>query len=78
MQDGNGNPLMKSTVDTGDTLMMDDFDVLGQTFLYDGMGGVQNLGLGRVILAPDVGLSDYQLALRGYRFSSGRSDFIPI
>jgi len=78
LKDGNGNPITKSTLDTGDTLMMDDFDILGETFLYDGMGGVQNLGVGRVILPQDAGLTDAQLAARGYQFSSGRSDFIAI
>jgi len=78
LRDGSGNPLTKSTLSTGDTLMMEDFDVLGETYIYDADNNPTYLGTGRVILPQDAGLTDQQLAQRGYRFSSGRSDFIAI
>ncbi len=76
--DGNGNPFTKSILQNGDTLMMNDFDILGQTLLKDSTGNVQVLGLGRVILPADQGLSDDALAAKGYLFSNGRTDFVAV
>ncbi len=67
-------------VSTGDEMMMPEREILGQTYLFDPTGNAPplDLGVGRRVLPEHVGLSDESLALLGYEFHVGRSDWVPI
>lgn len=80
--DGNGRPITTGLLEYGDTLMMEDTEVLGETlFEYmRGKGVLQSLGAGRVILPEHASAADNpaQLEQLGYHFHTGRTDFEPI
>jgi hypothetical protein len=77
---GNGQRLTDFVIHPGDTLMMGDEEILGFTMLLDPRHEqpARKLGVGRVVLDQDKGLSDQELLLKGYQFHTGRSDFEPI
>ena len=64
----------------GDTLMLPDVEVLGQTYLFDpkSINDPLWLGVGRVVLPEHATLSERELAVLGYEFHAGRSDFEPM
>lgn len=72
-----GTRRTKNTVETGDELMMRDREILGYTIRYVGDNAF-DLGVGRRVLPEHVALSDIELALAGYEFHQGRSDFEPL
>ncbi len=77
--DGEGKPLTTGLIEYGTTLMMNEEEVLGQTFLADRATGVlRSLGAGRVILPEHEDASDDELAVYGYQFHGGRTDFEPV
>lgn len=61
----------------GDVLLMPAREILGQTLLFDprGVEGPKDLGIGRRVKPEHVALSAEQLAVLGYEFHDGRSDF---
>ena len=64
-------------VQYGDVLLMPAREILGQTLLFDprGVNGPLDLGPGRRVMPEHAELSDDELALLGYEFHGGRSDF---
>lgn len=68
------------TLSHGDTIMMEEREVLGQSFKFDPKGQLDplDLGAGRVVLPEHAHLSDEELALLGYEHHQGRRDFIPL
>src|SRR5437764_11588552 len=75
--DADGQRLTDFVIHPGETLMMNDEEILGFTMLLDPRHELpaQKLGVGRVILDQDKGLSTQDLQLKGYQFHTGRSDF---
>src|SRR6266568_3703354 len=78
--DGDGQRLTDFVLHPGQILMMNDEEILGFTMLLDPRHELpsQKLGVGRVILDQDKGLSDQELLLKGYQFHAGRTDFEPV
>lgn len=88
--DGNGHPLQPSIMNAstgekvlglhyGDTIMMPDVEVLGQTYLINQQTGkALHLGAGRKILKEHQGKSLEELVAMGYEFQEGRKDFAPL
>ncbi len=73
--DGDGKPVTTGLLVYGDTLMMSEEEVRGQTFRADLNGVLISQGAGRVIAPEDAGLSYDELLRAGYSFHMGRSDF---
>jgi hypothetical protein len=75
--DGSGARLTDFVLRPGSTLLMNEEEVLGSTFLLDPrhLAPAENLGPGRVVKPEHKGLSDAELAELGYQFHTGRSDF---
>jgi hypothetical protein len=67
-------------LETGDTLMMPETEIIGQTYLFDPRGQTDplHLGAGKRVLPEHVGLDDRELSLLGYEFHQGRPDFEPV
>lgn len=61
---------------TGDELLMEESEVLGQSYLFDpkGQRDPLYLGVGRVVLPEHKDLDAQTLAERGYEFHAGRPD----
>lgn len=81
MYDGYGKPLTTNLLNPGDTLMIPDTELLGQTYKRRSKGDdrVDYLGAGRIVLPEHIHLSDEELiGVHGYQFHEGRSDFIPL
>lgn len=78
LYDGDGNPLTSNLLNPGQTLMMNDTEVLGQTYKRPtrGQGEATFLGVGRVILPEHASRTAEELDLLGYEFHEGRSDFV--
>ncbi len=80
--DGQGRPLTTGLLEYGDTIMMEETEILGETlFEYiRGKGLLKSLGPGRIILPEHVHAADDPAALEqlGYHFHMGRSDFEPL
>lgn len=78
--DNNGNVITDDHISTGEIIMWPDVDIQGYTLKLDPaqIQQPQYLGLGRVVLPADQGLSDAQLKNAGYVFNQGRSDFVAI
>ena len=79
-RDGDGKALSTLSLYPGDTLMMPETEVLGQTFLEDPRAERDTLwlGPGRVILPADQDKSPEELGQIGYSFHEGRPDFEPV
>lgn len=77
--DKDGQMLTELTISSGQTLMMEDTEVLGYTILQDLRNESEPLylGVGRVILPQDESKSDEELSAMGYQFHTGRTDFAP-
>ncbi|HZU01520.1 MAG TPA: hypothetical protein VFA10_17765 [Ktedonobacteraceae bacterium] len=75
--DGEGNLRDSLLLHTGDTLMMEEHEIRGDTYLFDprGEAPTQFLGTGRVVKPEHAGLRDAELAQVGYQFCAGRPDF---
>lgn len=81
MYDGYGKPLTTNLLNHGDTLMIADTELLGQTYKRRSKGSdqVDYLGAGRIVLPEHEGLPDDELVgVHGYQFHEGRSDFVPL
>ena len=78
--DASGTRRTKHFLNPGDTLMLPDVEVLGQTYLFDPKGEKAPLwlGVGRVVLPQHQQTSERDLAILGYEFHAGRSDFEPL
>jgi hypothetical protein len=78
--DGDGQRLTNLTLHPGDTLMMDEEEVLGVSWLHDPRheNESQKVGVGKQVLEQHNGLQDHELRDLGYQFHTGRSDFEPI
>lgn len=77
---GAGEKLTSLILYPGDTLLMPETEILGQTFLVDlrrDGAPARHLGAGRVVLPEHDGLSDDALYALGYEFQEGRADFEP-
>lgn len=70
-----GSKRTDMSVSHGDTLMMPDYEVLGQTFLNLKGGKQLYLGAGKLVRKEDEGKSEEELKAIGYEFHEGRSDF---
>jgi hypothetical protein len=78
--DGDGKPLTTGLLVYGDTLMMSEEDILGQTFFAHPRTGVlESQGAGRTVKPEHTDLNwtdNYDDLLRlGYSYHEGRSDF---
>lgn len=76
--DANGVELTSNLVRPGDTLMMPETEVLGETMFEDtpDTGRLRSLGPGRVYLDDKhAQLDPDELSALGYRFFLGRPDF---
>lgn len=75
--DASGARLSERVLRPGDTLMVNEPEVLGETWLHDPrhIKPSENLGSGRVVKPEHQGLSDDELSVLGYQFHAGRSDF---
>lgn len=80
LMDGYNKPLTSNLLNPGDTLMLPDTELLGQTYKRRMKGDAQPefLGAGRIILPEHAGCGEEELALLGYEFHEGRSDFTPL
>lgn len=77
--DGDGNVRKTDLIEPGDTLLVPDVEVLGQTFFFDRRTQeTEFLGAGRVLKPGDEALSYASLVGKGYEFHEGRADFEPI
>lgn len=77
--DKDGQVITNSVISKGQTLMLEDTEVLGYTILQDPRN-IEDpifLGVGRVILPQDEGKSAEELFAMGYQFHVGRADFEP-
>lgn len=65
---------------TGDEILMEDREVLGQSYLFDpkGQRDPLYLGIGRVVLPEHKDLDAQALAELGYEFHTGRPDIEPL
>lgn len=77
--DKDGQMIVNTVISKGQTLMMEDSEVLGYTLLQDLRNESEPiyLGVGRVVLPQDEGKSDEELSAMGYQFHTGRTDFEP-
>ena len=75
----NGKPVTSGLLEHGALILMEDVEVLGQTFLEEVRGGgfLRFLGAGRVILPEHKDVPEHQLEQAGYIFHEGRPDFEP-
>ena len=76
--DGDGNRLSSLVVSPGDTLMMEEHEIRGQTYKFDPRGNDDPLFLGygsHIVLPEHEDLSDEVLQAIGYQFHQGRPDF---
>lgn len=78
--DGLGKRLASRDLMPGDTLMMSPEEVNGVTFLHDprGVEDSEKLGAGKVTKPEHADLAPEALAVIGYDFHEGRSDFITV
>jgi hypothetical protein len=79
--DGDGNPRSSLVLYPGDTLMMPDVEVLGQTYKRNPINPDADyvwLGPGHVVLPDHEGCTAVELRTLGYEFHLGRPDFEPI
>lgn len=78
--DANGQRITNHFLEPGDTLMLPDTEVLGQSYLFDPQGKREPLwlGVGRVALPEDKDKDERALAILGYEFHTGRTDFEPL
>ena len=84
--DAEGKRLTKLVLSPGDTLMVYEQEVRGQTFLLDDATGAEFLGYGRVVKpehqAEIADKSDEEqaeiLSAIGYQFHQPRSDFVEV
>lgn len=78
--DGDGKRLIDLVMHPGDTLMMEDEEVLGVSWLHDPRHeqDSQKVGVGKQVLEQHNGLKDHELREVGYQFHTGRSDFEPV
>jgi hypothetical protein len=75
--DADGKRKEDLRLSTGDTLMMPAAEVIGYTQLHRG-GQLLLLGLGKVVLPDDIKKNEEELAVAGYIFHLGRTDFEPL
>lgn len=74
-----GSVRTELTLEHGDTLMMPDVEVLGQTLFLPENSNIQEfLGAGRVVKPEHADLSEKELQLAGYSHQMGRADFEPV
>jgi hypothetical protein len=69
-----------SLLESGDTLMMPEREILGFTLLHDPhmASDPLDLGAGKRVLPEHAGMNPEQLDALGYQFNAGRSDFEPL
>lgn len=77
--DADGKRLKSLQLQTGDTIMMDEAEVIGQTYLFDSAGKQDPLylGAGHKILPEHKDLTREEIA-KIYEFHIGREDFEPL
>jgi hypothetical protein len=78
--DGDGRRLLDLVLHPGDTLMMEDEEVLGFSMLHDPRHEKESvkIGVGKQVLDEHNSLKDHELRELGYQFHEGRRDFEPI
>ena len=78
--DGDGNPIKTALLHAGDIIMMNEEEILGQTYFRPPYadGPLKSLGAGRVILPEHADLDAAGLERAGYQYHEGRSDFEPV
>ena len=79
LYDGDGKPLASNLLVAGMTLLIPDTELYGMTYKRSTRQGDDRtyLGPGRIIAPEDEQRSDEELAMLGYEFHEGRSDFEP-
>ena len=75
--DAAGRPLASLYLAYGDTLMMPEGEIRGETYIVTTQGA-EYLGTGKVVKEEHAGLSASTLADLGYQFHQGRPDFAEI
>lgn len=77
--DGDGQPLKSLELHSGDVVMWEAHNVLGQTHLRQKASGKRwFLGYGHVVLPEHQHLSADELSVLGYEFDEGRPDLEPV
>jgi hypothetical protein len=75
-----GSRRQSSLLESGDTIMMPEREILGFTLLHDPhmVNDPLDLGVGKRVLPQHVNLTDEQRAALGYEHHQGRTDFEPL
>src|SRR5579859_5550269 len=75
-----GSRRTSSLLESGDTLLMPEREVLGFTLLHDPhmVYDPLDLGVGKRVLPEHKDLNAEELAALGYEFHQGRTDFVPL
>lgn len=76
----NGERLTDLVISKGDTIMMPEVEILGQTFFRTRSENEPDLhlGAGKVVKVEHAHLSHEELLALGYEFHAGRPDFRPV
>lgn len=75
-----GSRRQSALLESGDTLLMPEREILGFTLLHDPhqVNDPLDLGVGKRVLPEHAGMNPEQLAALGYEWHLGRTDFIPL
>lgn len=75
-----GSRRQSALLESGDTLLMPEREILGFTLLHDPhqVNDPLDLGAGKRVLPEHAGMNPEQLAALGYEFHGGRTDFEPL